>query len=486
MSSISTGRAPRLELALETLGLEGIEYVLRFHPLGVVKELAVRAKLVAKLLSKTGRMQHSKALDAVSQALRFRSWHHFSSHLERATTVGSGDKLSPSWFEALSQAVLLLVEVGDEVTLSVAQRDAYVELGQKLSMNTSVLAQDLLDKVFAPLCAGQSWDEVQARHPLKVRGPLYAFSVIEWDDGKVDGLFSRSPACKQLCAQLDEIWMSIEQPTLTQTQAAREWLEITLESQPEFLDGGLELAWMQHDEESPAALDTVSRLIERAERLVPKRYKGGITWGHLRNRFYHRLLWLKIDLCYRNGRLLEAIKLSRKTLRLNPNDNLGVRYHLPLILLANGEFKAAKRELKRLQGDSCPTAFAVRAFVSFAQGDVRLFRRELVQALLVMPILRAFIFDDPRLFLDVKEGYRLEVPDFETFCDYAWVPYCIVPGLREAATSLLSEPAVLAAENELKDYWAFYKASPRVGGCVRIGTADGWLSMVRSRVEQIG
>jgi hypothetical protein len=178
--------------------------------------------------------------------------------------------------------------------------------------------------------------------------------------------------------------------------------------------------------------------------------------------------------------------VARKMLRLNPNDNLGVRYALPFLLLEQGEVAAAKRSLKALADEPGLTAAATRAFVAFAEVKPAEFRRELASALFTLPVLRAFLLNDNGALPEGETGYRQMQPDMETFAELAWPSYCILPGLRKACTDFLAEPAVLAAERELAAYWKSYWEVRRAPGAERRGSAEGWAQRLGNCIESVG
>jgi hypothetical protein len=441
--------------------------------------------MAAKLAGRASGLQHGKALDAVSQALRFPSWHHLSRHLAQAESFGEGP-LPVGWLDALSPVALLTVQLDDEVALPEALVDAFERFGESLAMLTDTPKQQLLDGVSAALCGGRTWREVVGRTPLMAKEPLYHFVV--WDvpiEGKQTASFGASPACDQLKEQLDAQWETYETGGEAGRREARRWLEAALGAQPGFLEGGRALALMQRDAGDANAYETVTRCVRQAEGLIPKGFKGLLPWGHLGNRFYHRLLWLQMELMHEHGLTSAATKVARRMLRLNPNDNVGARYALPFLLLEQGELKAAKRSLKALADEPGLTASATRAFVAFAEDDVPLFRRELAVSLFTLPMMRAFLTDDPDLFPDGDGGFRHVHPDMELFSTFAWRSYCIVPGLERACLDFLAEPEVLAAEERLRDYWAGYWGGRRDPGTVRRGSAEGWDRMVRECVQRV-
>ncbi len=237
--------------------------------------------------------------------------------------------------------------------------------------------------------------------------------------GALGGSFEESPACNQLVEQLDEQWQGYEDFPKPRKRQARRWVESALAEQPGFLEAGLALAWMQRDASEPEALATASHHIRAAEQLIPKGFKGRVRWGHTGNRFYHRLLWLQLSLNHELGHAAAAARVARKLLRLNPGDNLGVRYVLPFLMLEQTDFAGARRALKALSDEHGLTAAATRAFVAFAQDDPHTFRRELATALFTLPMLRAFLLNNPKALAKDEPGYRHMQPDMDTFAEFA-------------------------------------------------------------------
>lgn len=477
--------SPAFDRAAQALDL-GIEsFWFNQRPAEQAERLEVRIKLAAKMLSKAADIKHGQALDAVAQALRFPTWHHLSAHLGRAADFMPGP-LPQGWLDALSAAVVLAVTPEEDVRLPAVQLDAFEALGETLAMLTDAPKQQVLDGVSAVLCGGRSWREVRHRNPLNASAPLYRFVVHEQDaEGGTGGLFEESPACRQLVEQLDDAWQGYDGFTKPQQKRARGWVESALALQPAFLEAGLALAWMQRDADPKQALATATATLRQAEALIPKGFKGQILWGHLGNRFYHRLLWLQLQLNHEQGRADAAARIARKLLRLNPGDNLGVRYVLPLLLLEEGEMAAARRALKAVADEHGLTAAATRAFVAFAEEKPAEFRRELATALFTLPVLRAFLLNDGKALPPGESGYRMVQPDMETFSDFAWPSYCMVPGLRGACIAFLAKPAVREAERELRSYWAGYWEARRQPEATQTGSAEGWRQLLADCIERV-
>ncbi len=476
--------SPAFDRAAQALDIGVESFWFNQYPAEQAGKLEARIKMAAKLLGKATGLQHSQALDAVAQALRFPAWHHLTAHLGRASEFKPGP-LPPGWLDALSAATLLTVVPEDDVTLPAAQLDAFEAFGETLAMLIDAPKQRVLDGVSAALCGGRSWREVRNRSPLNAVEPLYHFQVFEQDaEGGVGGCFELSPACHQLVEELDDCWQGYDDFTKPQKKRARAWVESVLVAQPGFLEGGLALAWMQRDAKEAEATKTAARFVRAAEVLVPKGFKGRILWGHIGNRFYHRLLWLQLGLSHEHGDSEAAAKVARKLLRLNPGDNLGVRYVLPFLHLEQGEVAAARRSLKAIADEPGLTASATRAFVAFAADDPESFRGEMVTALFTLPVLRSFLLNDPMALPAGESGYRSVQPDMETFAEFAWPSYSIVPGLRKACLALLAEPAIREAERELAVYWEGYWETRHKPGAVRTGSAEGWQSLLSDCINR--
>jgi hypothetical protein len=481
MSSIAR-RASSFDEAARALDLGMLSFWFSTYPDEQSRRLTDKVKMAAKLLGRVVELQHSKALDVVAQAVRFPSWHHLSAHLAKGIGAQK-DQLPQGWLDSLSSALLLLVDAEEDVALPSAQVDAFERFGETLAMLTDSPKQLALDGVSAPLCGGRNWAEVKSRSPLNAKAPLYTFVVPQVpgsDD--VGGYFDESAACRQLTEELDQRQEGFAGLSKAKKRDARQWVEHILAAQPGFLEGGLALAWMQHDAGEPEASSTVNRFIRQAEALIPSGYKGKIVWGHLGNLFYHRLLWLRLKVHHEAGELPAAAKVARKQLRLNPEDNLGVRYQLPLMLLEQGDFKGADRALRPIDDEVGLTASAIKAFAAFALGEPARFRRELAAALLTLPWLRLFLLNTPKGLPDGDDGIRGVQPSLETFCDFAWPAYGTVPGLRGACVAFLAEPAVQQAEAELWQYWKGFWRRRDAGGT---GTREGWDTLVNAWIDRV-
>jgi hypothetical protein len=477
--------SPSFDAAAQALDLPGSSFWFNQYPAEQAARLAIRVKQAARLLAKCTGLQHSKALDAVAQALRFPAWHHLAAHLTRAETFEQG-RLPAGWLDALSGAIVLGIAPEDEVSLPTAQLDALEHLARSLAMLTDSGQQPLLDAVCAPLCGGVDWQAVRQRSPLQAVQPLYRFEVAPEDaDAGVSGWFDESPACMQLVEELDDTWQGYDDFSKPQKRKARAWVEAALRAQPGFLEAGLALACIERDAGEVAALATAKQTLRLAESLIPKGFKGCIEWSHLGNRCYHRLLWLQMELLHEQGNPAGAAKLARRQLRLNPRDNLGVRSVLPLLLLQAGDTVAARRSLKGLDEEHELTAAVVRAFVAHAESDVPGFRLNLAMGLFTLPSLRAFLLNDDRALAPGEQGFRGVQVDLEDFRTFAWPVYCTQPGLRRASQRFLAETDVQQAEQELAAYWGRLQTRDRSLEDPNRASLDGWRRRLCELAEQV-
>ena len=482
--NLSLLKPATLDDALTAIDFGELAFFVRTYPEKQMLRLVQRVKFAAKLLSRVAKIQHSNALDTVAHAVKFSTWHHLSSQLELANGT-SNSQLSESWFNSFSGAVVLWLEPEKEVALAQSQIEAFERLGQTLAMLTDVSAQRVLDEVCAGLCAGRNWADVRARSPLRATSPLYSFVLDSMQQGEDHhgGGFVESAACRALIEELDEQWQGYDQFTKSDKRKARKWIEDALASQPGFLEAGLALAWIQHEAGETEASSTVARFVKQSEALMPEGFRGRIVWGNTSNRYYHRLLWLQLELHHEAGDLPLALRVGRKQLRLNPGDNLGIRFVMPLMLLEQRKFEAALREAKKnLQGEWDVTATVIRAFCEFAVGNHAAFRQGLASSLIALPWLRLFLLNQSKPLPEGDDGFRSIRPDEMVFSKFVRPAYRAVPSLIDACKSFLAKPQVLMAEGELRQYWKGYW---RKSDAERVGTHEGWDELVGAWTQRL-
>jgi tetratricopeptide (TPR) repeat protein len=75
------------------------------------------------------------------------------------------------------------------------------------------------------------------------------------------------------------------------------------------------------------AREAIIKAYDKTIKKFPK-WPEKLEWGFLENRAYLRAIQHRADLFWDDGESDKAVKLFRLLLRLNPNDNQGVRYEI--------------------------------------------------------------------------------------------------------------------------------------------------------------
>jgi hypothetical protein len=440
------------------------------------------------------------ALNTLSHAVRFASWAALKDHLQDGLRIGP-HQLDPSWFDALSLTLPLLVDVDAEVPLTPAHVESIERLANTLSMLTDVAQVKILDAVMAPHYAARRWAKVRSRSLMKARAPLYRFEIdaVATSDGTatdplppspasapgrspaLQGRFVESDACSLLIEALDDAWQGYDNFSRARQRAARRWVEAVLVDQPGFLEAGYALASMQYDAGDARAIDTLDRYLRMANALIPRGFKGQIAWSDMSNRFFHRMLWLRLQMNHDVADLPAAVRLARRQLRLNPPDDLGLRYLLPLMLLEKGSVVMARRETARLRGESDMLAAVIRAWCHGATGNKAGLRKELLVGLFSLPWLRTFVFANQPL-PPGDSGFRGMTPDVDTFAEFAAPAVDQVPGLLQACRQVLNEPMVHVAEAELLALWL---QARRASGSDQATLTQAWTERCAAWVKRL-
>lgn len=164
-----------------------------------------------------------------------------------------------------------------------------------------------------------------------------------------------------------------------------------------------------------AALDWYQRAIDAGARaLGPDHFAAlvGQFWGHLETRPYMRARLAFAQTLRELGRDDEAIDHYRELLRLNPNDNQGVRYLLLPALLEDGRDDEADRLLDEYDGDiqaTWPYARTLRVFR--AEGDSARARSTLTRAVRVNPHVAKYLLDPETMPFDAPSHFALGSKD---------------------------------------------------------------------------
>lgn len=163
-----------------------------------------------------------------------------------------------------------------------------------------------------------------------------------------------------------------------QIALARQALKIS----PDCADAYVLLA--EHAETLEQALELNQQGVAAGERALGKRFfreNAGRFWGLLETRPYMRARLGLAQSLWSAGRAEEALAHYQEMLRLNPNDNQGVRYLLAECLLDLNRQEEMERLLEQYREDASATWVYSRALLAFRrEGDTEPSRRLLRKA----------------------------------------------------------------------------------------------------------
>ncbi len=177
-----------------------------------------------------------------------------------------------------------------------------------------------------------------------------------------------------------------------QIQLAKKALEIC----PDCVDAYVILAESRSNPQD--ACDLYAEGVAAGERTLGKQFfkeEAGHFWGIIQTRPYMRARLGLAESLEKMGRIDEAIEHYRDMLRLNPNDNQGVRESLLACLLTTKRTQEADALLKRYKEDGTAMWNYGRALSTFIQkGDTPTARRHLAKAIECNPAAADYILDD--------------------------------------------------------------------------------------------
>jgi len=399
------------------------------------------AKRHARFFEKTcPDIGHRKMLEKIADVAGFPNWHAFQTLAIKLTKVyappmrGSRPSAPSSVFEPFAPSVPLLIRVGDDLPPKSGELNAMKEFGNRLSVKLNTSYEEVMD-VLAQLQGADTLAALIERTPVKSKSPFYRF--VTYEDG--NGRFDATAACWASVDELDALWQSYDDRTKEEKKLARKFLVSTLEKRPDFLEGWLALATIEKlDGNEDKAGPIFEAAIKKANDLIPKTFKGSIEWGYIDNRFYHRLLYNYMRWLADRSIFSKAIPLARKQLRLNPPDNLGVRFDLPCLLAANGQHESASVAMRRLERKDARTDAHPLLVLSICNLAAR---KEddgiayFIRALFEFPALRPIILDNTIPNLDENKWHRGVIPSVEDM----WFDYYIVAEKHGIVAFILKE-----------------------------------------------
>jgi tetratricopeptide (TPR) repeat protein len=158
-------------------------------------------------------------------------------------------------------------------------------------------------------------------------------------------------------------------------------------------------------EETARSLEEAQKLYEQGMKageraLGPRAFKEGIGhfWAILETRPYMRARFGLAQSLWARGEKKEAIEHCSEMLRLNPNDNQGIRYFLAQCLVEEGEDKNLERLLDQYPGDCAASWLYTRALWAFRrEGESKRANRFLKEALKVNRFVPAYLLGNKKL-----------------------------------------------------------------------------------------
>ncbi len=199
-----------------------------------------------------------------------------------------------------------------------------------------------------------------------------------------------------------EAWMA---PTRRQAVAlAKQALEVC----PDCADAYSLLA--EKAARSPAeALDLYQKALEAAERTLGERVfadYAGHFWGIFETRPYMRARKGLAMRLWEAGRREKAVEHYWDLLRLNPNDNQGIRYLLMPCLIEMGRDDDAERLYRQYEEDCLAIWAYSRALLDFRRhGDSPAAARSLEEALEANPYVPAYLLGRRKMPRTIPDSY---------------------------------------------------------------------------------
>jgi hypothetical protein len=149
------------------------------------------------------------------------------------------------------------------------------------------------------------------------------------------------------------------------------------------------------------ALDYYQQGVEAGRRALGEDYfaeEAGHFWGLLETRPYMRALHGQASLLWQLRRHEEAAAIYREMLRLNPNDNQGVRYSLLQLLLELDRTDEARALIAQYENEYSSAWLYTQALLAFRQeGDSPASTRALKEALQQNPYVPAYLSGRKRI-----------------------------------------------------------------------------------------
>lgn len=347
--------------------------------------LMSRVKRLAKYFSQSAaQLTHAAALNGVSRACGQQDWFH----LQQAAKSLNGTQNWQSAFPIIRGAEALMLELPQAEAPDQWEVQTLEAFGARLAMELGVGKTLSLD-VIARSHGAATWGSLIARERLMTSGPLYSFRPTGFGDWK----FVPTELGEQLEDELDGI-----EGTAWGTERSLSRAHSMVAARPGFFPAWKYIGDRLLDERQYAeAGEAYKTGIAYAESLFPRHFKGVLSRGLHGVHAYYCLLRGSITVSDQCCLTKESIRLTRKLLRVNPTDNMGVRYLLPCLYAGDDDNIRAERALRRIGGKDTGAQHALAIALVKLEHDT--FNQEgleyLLTALFKAPYLRQLLLRVP-------------------------------------------------------------------------------------------
>lgn len=458
--------------ALHAIGVSNQWPVWATLPDVLGRDILDTSKRVARFLQKAHPpMTRSTALEAVARGAGMTSWHRLHSLAQALIDDFNHDVHSPrpsgkdDRVLALQAAFPMLARAEKDCCPSAEVINGMSTFALKLAPAANI-SEERAHDIVAQLNGADTWEALLRRQPEDSQEPLYRFIVEEGEFAR-GGRFVPSEACAALIDELDHLREGLVEEELPNAGRLGEWLKRVTEKRPDFLDGlqvQAEVCLLGYEQRRVRG-KAFAHALSESMALIPSGFKGQILWAFSENRFFHRLLFGYMTDSITNGSRSRAISLARKQLRWNPNDEMGVRYYLPVLLASIGEHGPAMRALRKTMektGQGDVNAHFTRSLVSFANGNPGTGISCMLKALFLFPALRDVVAsDDGKPWGPIPPSQRrVTVLDRWTLLEQYVALTPAVAALEEWMPAVLNDRLVLDAELALRSTFLKRKYDP--------------------------
>jgi tetratricopeptide (TPR) repeat protein len=163
-------------------------------------------------------------------------------------------------------------------------------------------------------------------------------------------------------------------------------------------------------EDSTKCVELYTQGIEAGKKAFGKKFfreNQGYFWGLIETRPYMRAMEGLADCLWELGDHQKAIETYLEMLRLNPNDNQGVRYILLGWLITESVFEPAEKLLLDYKDDSSAFLLYGAALLYFKQGRKVKARNALKKAMDVNSYIPEFLLNPKKKYIPKSEAERM-------------------------------------------------------------------------------